>query len=102
MAEIKNHLELEKVDQDFSAWTLINDGKTEIVRVHLEPGEFIDTHINPLVVIFFILAGTGTLTVDGDTFNLKKDDAIRVEKGLSRKWHNTAEESLEFLVIKQL
>ena len=102
MAEIKNHLELEKVEQEFSAWKLLNDGKTEIVRVHLEPGEYIDTHVNPLVVFFYVLAGKGTLTIDKEAFSISENDGIRVEAGVSRKWVNSGKKRLDFLVIKQL
>jgi quercetin dioxygenase-like cupin family protein len=101
MSEIINHNLLEKADQKFDAWKLISNDKTEIVRVVLKPGEIIDTHINPLLVYFYILSGGGELSVESEKYVLAKNDLISVEKGINRKWVNTSEINLEFLVIKE-
>ncbi len=102
MEEIRNYSKLEKADQSFDAWKLIADQRTEFVRVHLKPGEYIDTHVNPLVVFFYVLEGKGELTLGTESVTLAKDDLVRVEEGIERKWENTGTAILQFLVIKQL
>lgn len=101
MAQIRNHQRLEKADVVFDAWKIHTGDRTEIVRVKLAPGEMIDHHVNPVTVFFYVLEGNGELTVGDELLQMNKDDSIRVEQGLNRKWENTGKVPLEVLVIKQ-
>ena len=102
MTQIRNHHRLEKADVAFDAWKIHTGDRTEIVRVRLAPGELIDHHVNQVTVYFYVLEGEGELTVGEEELQMTKDDSIRVEQGLNRKWENTGELPLEILVIKQI
>lgn len=102
MPEIRNHHRLQKHDAPFDAWKIHTGDHTEIVRVRLAPGEMIDHHVNPVTVFFYVLEGQGELTIDEEQLQMAKDDSVRVEQGLNRRWENTGIEPLEVLVIKQL
>lgn len=102
MAQIRNHHRLEKADVAFDAWKIHAGDRTEIVRVKLMPGEMIDHHVNPVTVFFYVLEGEGELTAGEEILQMAKDDSIRVEQGLNRKWENTGHLPLEILVIKQI
>ena len=102
MSEIRNHHRLEKADVAFDAWKIHTGDRTEIVRVKLAPGEMIDHHVNPVTVFFYVLEGEGELTVGEEQLQMAKDDSIRVENGLNRKWENSGGVPLEILVIKQI
>lgn len=102
MATIKNHFNSEKLDVPFCAWKLHEKGVNEIVEFILQPGELIDTHVNPLPVFFYITTGSGTLSIEEKEHQLGEHDCIFVEKGLQRKFENTGTLGLKVLVIKQL
>ena len=72
----------------------------EVIRLHLAPGTTMDRHINDWRIVFFVLEGTGSLDVEGQTHKLVKDESIAVEAGRERFWSNTGGEDLELLAIK--
>lgn len=102
MTQIKNHFNSQKLDVPFCAWKLCDNEANEIIEFILQPGEFIDTHANPKSVFFYVLKGTGTLTIEKKDHILSVHDCIYVEKDLQRKWNNNGSSELQVLVIKQL
>lgn len=88
------------IDQD--AWLLFRFDKLEVIRLHLAPGESMENHINEWRIIFFILRGTGVLNVEGEVFELEKEQSIAVEAGKERFWSNRTDKPLELLVVKSL
>lgn len=102
MSVIKNHFNSQKLEVPFCAWKLHEQGVNELVELVLQAREFIDTHKNPVPVFFYILNGSGTLTIDGKAHLLGESDSIYVEKDLDRKLENTGAEGLKVLVIKQI
>jgi len=86
------------INQD--AWLLFNFDKLEVIRLHLAPGESMENHINEWRIIFFVLRGAGSLNVEGNLYELEKEQSIAVEAGKNRFWSNSGGQPLELLVIK--
>ena len=62
----------------------------------------IDFHPNPLDVIFFIVSGTGRISLENGSYDVRKGDCAPVPGGIDRKWENTGSDTLHVLVIKQV
>ena len=86
------------IQQD--AWLLLRFENHELIRIHLDPEESIDNHVNEWRIIFYLLQGEGELNVEGNVHHLKASQSIAVEAGRKRFWHNTGKEELQLLVIK--
>lgn len=82
------------------AWLMYQFEDHEIIRLDLKPGEGIDKHVNDWRIVFYVLAGKGTLNVEGKDFQLISNQTIAVESGLNRYWKNTGADTLCLLVIK--
>lgn len=102
MTEICNLKTANKLDLPFTAWRILESEACEIVRFHLNPGEEIEAHANPNNATFFIIRGKAGLQVDSGTFELSKDDCIRIVKNIIRKWQNIGNHVLEVLVFKEI
>lgn len=99
---IRNTDICEKLNLSVDAWKLISINTIEIIQIELKPGEQISEHINPNNVVFYVLQGSGTLTVSESAVKLQTGDCIAVEKNLKRSWTNTSEKNLKLLVVKEL
>jgi len=86
------------INQD--AWLLFSFDQLEVIRLHLAPGESMENHINEWRIIFFVLGGAGSLNVEGNHYELEKEQSIVVEAGKNRFWSNPGDLTLELLVIK--
>jgi len=82
------------------AWMLFSFDQLEVIRLHLAPGESMENHINEWRIVFFVLRGAGSLNVEGNLYELEKEQSIAVEAGLERFWKNDGDQTLELLVIK--
>ncbi len=102
MPDIKNINNSLKVDNSFDVWKLWELNDTAILRINLESGTTLDAHINDQTVVFYVLQGSGELTIDEDTFLLNVNDSIEVEKGSTRSWKVINDDNLELLVVKFL
>jgi mannose-6-phosphate isomerase-like protein (cupin superfamily) len=91
-----------KVPVAFDGRKVFSSEKLEIVHVLLKPGEFIEKHPNPIDVVFYILSGYGSLTVDGTVYESEVNSSIFVPAQLIREWRNTGDVDLRILVIKTL
>ena len=82
------------------AWVLFRFKDHEVIRLHLAPGESMENHINDWRIIFFVLRGRGTLTIEGSLYELETEQSIAVEAGKERFWSNPGDQMLELLVMK--
>ncbi|MBI9010534.1 MAG: cupin domain-containing protein [Tenericutes bacterium] len=55
---------------------IVHHKNATIKNLILKANESIPTHQVPVDVTFFVLEGTGTITIDKDTFSVKKDDTV--------------------------
>lgn len=99
---IKNPHNSDKVPFNLEAWSLIKNEKAELVYLTLKPGEKLDLHKNPFDVIFFVVSGSGILTIESDNLNLNQHDSIFIDQTKDRGWENNTEKDLILLVYKIL
>ncbi|MCX6249249.1 MAG: cupin domain-containing protein [Bacteroidetes bacterium] len=84
------------------AHKLFTSGKTEVIHLKFKPGEFMEKHVNPMDVIFYIIEGNGTLEVENQVMDGVKERCIFIPGGIERRWINTGSGELKLLVIKVL
>jgi len=92
--------EAERVPIDRDGRILFRSDKNEIVHITLQPGESIPVHSNPVDVVFFIVEGIATLTMDAETENLNTSDTIFVKQGTNRGLANNTDKIVRILVFK--
>lgn len=84
----------------FSGKVFTSDSKTEIVQLKIEPGSGLAPHKTPVDVIFYCLAGEGTITIDDQEYpigeNVIMDSPAQVPHAVS----NRGDTDLVLLVIK--
>ena len=74
----------------------------EYVYQSFEPGEATQSHIQDILISFFVIAGEGTVIVDEKQHQLKKRESIEIPAGCSRLCKNIGSEKLELVVVKLL
>jgi mannose-6-phosphate isomerase-like protein (cupin superfamily) len=77
--------------------TLQEIGFLAIAR--LEPGRSIETHVDPMEEIYFILSGEGDMSVGSDTQRVKPGDAIWIPAGSGHSLTNTGPVDCLVLVV---
>lgn len=55
-----------------------------IVQICLEPGQEIPSHTEPYSVLFYVLEGTGVITANGRSWDVKTGDMIFSKKDTER------------------
>lgn len=65
----------------------------------LTPGKEIEAHIDPVEEIYFVLSGTGEMTVGRDTETVGPGDAVWIPTGDSHALLNTGTEDCIILVV---
>ena len=99
---IRNISSSDKLDVGFDAWKIQENEKTALLRISLKPGESVEAHVNNFTVVFYVLSGSGDLTIDQETFSLQANDSIELAGGAERSWTVTGPGNLELLVVKEL
>lgn len=90
----------EKVPFNLDGRKMFSNEKVELIHLNLNPNEEVPPHTNPFDVIFYILEGEGIVKVDGETFQVKSNFTLFVEKDKQRGMANTGRKNLRVLVIK--
>ena len=91
-----------KVPFNLDGRILFSQENVEIIHLTLQPGEEIDIHKNPVDVLFWVLNGVATLTVEEKEFVFGKNNLIEVGSKENRGWKNKGNEIFEILVVKLL
>lgn len=73
----------------------------ELVELSLIPGAELFKHALPIPVIFYVLQGTGLLTVDAEEFTGNEQDIFECPPAINRTWRNIGTQELKLLVIKK-
>jgi mannose-6-phosphate isomerase-like protein (cupin superfamily) len=71
-----------------------------LVHIELKPGEQVKKHITPVDVFFYILEGTGEVTIGEETQPVHQDDLVVSPKKIAHQLRNTSTANFRFLVIK--
>ncbi len=91
-----------KVPFNIDGKILFSQENIEIVHLTLQPNEKVDIHKNPFDVLFWVLNGIGTLTVEDEKFVFGTNNLIEIGKEENRGWENTGSKVLDMLVVKLL
>lgn len=77
-----------------------SDLKAKSVNLLLDPGKELAMHVTPVDVIFYVIDGSGTVTVGEEKREVKKGDFIDSPANIPHGWLNNSNEELSVLVIK--
>ena len=77
-------------------------GGNEFVHLKLEPGKLVPAHALAIDVTFFIVSGSGTISIDGKKIKAEKNDVVFVKSNSQRGWINDGNDVLELFVVKKL
>jgi mannose-6-phosphate isomerase-like protein (cupin superfamily) len=77
--------------------TLREIGFLAIAR--LEPGKTIESHVDPMEEIYFILAGEGAMAVDSESRAVKPGDAVWIPAGSPHSLTNSGKSDCLVLVV---
>lgn len=80
--------------------TLEEIGFLAIAR--LEPGNRIESHVDPMEEIYFVLSGTGVMGVDDEEKQVHPGDATWIPVGSSHSLVNNGAEPCVILVVASL
>jgi quercetin dioxygenase-like cupin family protein len=86
----------------FEARRLFGNGAVEMIHIRLEPGQLVPPHDNPDDVLFYVLEGTGDLTMEEQSRQLDADHLVAIPTGVRRGWANNSKQPLRLLVVKLL
>ncbi len=100
--KIQNLNNSPKVPFDLDGYILHSEKQLELVHLVLKPGENLSEHKNPFDVIFYVVQGSGILTVENDSYALNANDTNKITSDKNRSWKNTGNQDLKILVIKLL
>ena len=93
---------LPSILDNISAKKVYTDSNVEIIQIELLPNQAIPVHKNDVSALFNIVSGNGVVTIENKTFNVKKGDFLKIEKGLDRAWENGKDSNLTIIVTKLL
>jgi quercetin dioxygenase-like cupin family protein len=74
----------------------------EYVHLTLQGGSTITAHHLDFPVTFYVLDGSGILTLDGNSDRIEPGDLVEVDAGALREWVNPGTEPFSCLVIKHV
>jgi quercetin dioxygenase-like cupin family protein len=97
---VQNLANSPKVPFNLDGYILHSEKPVELIQLLLKPGEKLETHKNPFDVVFFVIEGSGLLTINEDKKQLKSSDTIKVTSQNLRGWENNTQSDLHLLVIK--
>ncbi len=99
---IRRPADTERMDtpHGVDARNLYNRPEAMLTHITLQPGESLKRHITPVDVVFYVLAGTGTVTIGDERCPVEADALVESPKGILHCWENHGDRPLRFLVVK--
>ena len=88
--------------QKCDAWHLLNTESLSIIRETMPPGseEVLHYH-HKAQQFFYILSGSATFDIEGETIEVKSDEGFYVKPNKKHKIKNTGANTLHLLVISE-
>ena len=74
--------------------------RAETVHLAIEPGKRLALHTMPMPVLFFVIAGAGTLRTADGAERYTAGTVVECPAGIERGWANEGTAPLNVLVIK--
>ena len=91
-----------KPSDAMDAWVLYTSENFEMIHLTLQPGESVEPHNQPFDVIFYVLEGSGRITIGECAETITKGVGICVKGGHQRRLKNESAAPLKILVNKLL
>ncbi|MCV0401705.1 MAG: cupin domain-containing protein [Nitrosopumilus sp.] len=88
-----------KIKQYFHPHNTLNGINYSLAQFTLEPGKKSKLHKIKSSEIYYILEGSGNLTINDERHHLQKDDSVYVPPNAKQFIENTGKENLKFLCI---
>lgn len=66
---------------------------------HLDPGKELESHVDPMEEIYFVLSGTGIMHVDDEQQQVNPGDATWIPVGSAHSLFNNGTEACVILVV---
>lgn len=79
---------------------LYNKESAQIMHITLQPGDTLKPHITPVDVTFYILEGTPTVHVGGESIVFEKDTLIESPADIVHHLSNEGDKQARILVTK--
>ncbi len=100
--EIVNALTAPTMDNPHgvAAARLLNSEHAQVIHLTLQPGEALKLHVTPVDVVFYVLAGTGVVTIGEEEERVEADTCIASPARIPHRWANDADGPLRILVVK--
>jgi mannose-6-phosphate isomerase-like protein (cupin superfamily) len=84
------------------SWNLVEEKKLSVKQEQMPAGTSEIKHYHKEAQqIFFILTGTATFEVEGESIVVKMGEGLHIPAGDTHKISNSTEENLEFIVCSQ-
>jgi mannose-6-phosphate isomerase-like protein (cupin superfamily) len=100
MQQVQNLSNSPRVPFNLDGYILHSEKPVELVHLLLKPGEKLESHKNPFDVVFFVIEGSGLLTINEEKQQLNSSDTVKVTSEHMRSWENNTQSDLRLLVIK--
>ena len=82
-------------------YLLASTRHNDFVELHIQKSGFVPPHALPIDVSFYIVEGSGEISIEDKSIQAQQGDMVHVDKNLQRSWRNTSDALLRLLVIKQ-
>jgi quercetin dioxygenase-like cupin family protein len=79
---------------------MYNDASAQIMHMTLKPGETLKPHKTPVDVVFYVLEGTPTVHIGGESQVFEKDTLIESPAHIVHHISNESESQARILVTK--
>ena len=79
---------------------IYNDPSAQINHIELKPGESLKPHKTPVDVTFYVLEGTPTIHIGGESVSFERDTLIESPANIVHHISNEGKQNARVLVIK--
>ena len=79
---------------------LFDSEHIQVIEIRLMPGEGLKRHATPVDVCFYILEGSGTVEIGGESARVSADTLVESPKGIPHRLMNEGDGPFRFLVLK--
>ncbi|MFW5750184.1 MAG: cupin domain-containing protein [Planctomycetota bacterium] len=83
-----------------AAARLFDGEHAQVIHLTLQPGEALKLHVTPVDVVFYVLTGTGVVTIGDEEERVEADTCIPSPARVPHRWRNDADRPLRVLVVK--
>lgn len=91
---------IEYNDDRFTKRVVFKEGGSTVFVLNFKPGQTLPTHKHPGTNVYlYVVTGEGTLTIDGESSNVTRDDVIVVSGEEDLSFENSGSENVSLYVM---